>query len=716
MQVGAERREILELPSELVSQIAAGEVIERPASVVKELVENAVDAGAKTIDIRIEGGGLKRIVVSDDGCGIPKEELSLALRRHATSKIRNLFELENVESLGFRGEALASIDSVAAVSIQSRAVGSDRSWKIEGGEISPTAGTACGTRIEVRDLFYKTPARRKFMKSESTEAAHIVEQVVRIALANPTIRFTLASNNREVLNLPAEDAHEKRVLALLPSRLEINHRVVDAEAGAMGLVGVVGLPSAAKARADAQYLFVNGRFVRDRVFAHAVRTAYQDVLHGQSQPAYCLFLSLPPTEVDVNVHPTKSEVRFRDSSRVHAFVQKAVEEALAAPSAALQEKTSIPKGASTGTEVPSEGVTASLFGASMNAFPAEYRSMHSVKSPHRSEGPSARAVSAAMSLYGADYKTREEKCDAVPTAISVLPKSSTSAAVASMQTVSSKPTAFRDEVGPSASEYRSSTVFDAAASEKSSEASSDAAVMEAACAVLEASITNEAALPVSECAAAEKEVSASLRSPLPEEQAWGTLGRPLAQVAGIYILAENEEGLVIVDMHAAAERVAYERLKRDADAGTLPVQPLLIPHAIQVSGVEAATAEARAEELRSMGLDLSVAGERTLLIRSVPSVLSRAGGAELETMVREVLADFYTFGSSRLVLEHRNKILATMACHGSVRANHRLTTEEMNALLRAMERTERSDQCNHGRPTWTQVTLAELDKLFMRGR
>lgn len=726
MKESAARREIQELPSELISQIAAGEVIERPASVVKELVENAVDAGATSVEIRIEGGGLKRILVTDDGCGIPKEELGLALKRHATSKIRNLFELENVTSLGFRGEALASIDAVAAVSVQSLAEGATRTWKIEGGEVTPAAGTTRGTRIEVRDLFYKTPARRKFMKSETTEAAHIANQVSRIALANPQVSFRLWSNGRETLNLPASPDLEGRAMKILPSRLEVNHRVVDMEAGSMSLVGIVGLPAVAKAKADAQYLFVNGRFVRDRVFAHAVRAAYQDVLHGQLQPSYCLFLTIAPTEVDVNVHPTKTEVRFRDSGRIHAFVQKAVEAALA-PASASAEPTTAPKSSEPAVPSPAP-TTPSLF----DGFHAAVRATSSAPVPpapfhagstgfagrpaashHHSEMPSATAVEAALSLMEG---VRDEPSLPVREAVTA-PTEGAAPSIPPMPPTPPMPSE-TEVVATFAGAVSSSGAEDVWA-EPFAQAHGEAPAPLPVDTLPECGDVSPDDLPAAEPLqeAPEARSITSVPQPAAEPQPlWGMLGRPLAQVAGIYVLAENEEGLVIVDMHAAAERITYEKLKKDADEGRLPVQPLLIPQVMQATVTEVASAQTHADELRVMGLDLSPAGERSLVIRSVPSVISDVAGEELETMVREVLADLAEFGESRVVLEKRNHILATMACHGSVRANRRLTMEEMNALLRSMERTERSDQCNHGRPTWTQVTLAELDKLFMRGR
>ena len=501
----------------------------------------------------------------------------------------------------------------------------------------------------------------------------------------------------------------------------------------MSLVGIVGLPAAAKAKADAQYLFVNGRFVRDRVFAHAVRAAYQDVLHGQLQPSYCLFLTIAPTEVDVNVHPTKTEVRFRDSGRIHAFVQKAVETALA-PASASAEPTVAPKSSEPAASSPAP-TTPSLF----DGFHAAVRATSSAPVPpapfhagstgfagrpaashHHSEMPSATAVEAALSLMEgvrdepslpAQEPTPGQREAVTVSAEGAAPSTSLMPPTPPMPNDTEVERECAGVVAPSVSE----DVWAAPSAQAQGEVPAPLPVddlPESTGALVDDGSAAEVHHEVPEV-----RVAAPMPQPAAEPQPlWGMLGRPLAQVAGIYVLAENEEGLVIVDMHAAAERITYEKLKKDADEGRLPVQPLLIPQVMQATVTEVANAQAHADELRAMGLDLSPAGERSLVIRSVPSVISDVAGEELETMVREVLADLAEFGESRVVLEKRNHILATMACHGSVRANRRLTMEEMNALLRSMERTERSDQCNHGRPTWTQVTLAELDKLFMRGR
>jgi DNA mismatch repair protein MutL len=581
------RRAIRPLPDTLVSQIAAGEVVERPASIVKELVENAIDAGATRIEVRLEGGGIRRVLVVDDGGGIPRDELPLALARHATSKIASLHELESVLSLGFRGEALAAIASVAAVSITSREPDAPSAFRIEGesGAIEPAAGPP-GTRVEVADLFFKTPARRKFLRAEATELGHCIAQVERIAAAHPAVAFTVAHEGRVVRDLPATTLQE-RATALMPEEFAGASRAVDAQAGAIRLRGWVGLPTAARARADSQYFYVNGRYVRDKVLAHAVRAAYADVLHGQSQPMYVLFLEIDPTRVDVNVHPTKIEVRFRDSQAVHQFVLHAVQEALAqsarveAPAAAppAQRMPWPPRGAQ-----PALGIAQPV---------AEYLAMFA-------------------------------------------------------------PTAER---------------------------------------------------PVAATAAAEPPVEHGGED--------FPLGMALAQLHGIYVLAQNRAGLLLVDMHAAHERIVYEKLKRQLDARAIPQQRLLIPQVFAADAVDVATAEEHADTLAAVGFDLAPAAPTQLALRAVPALLAGADGPSL---ARDVLRDLREYGGSRVLTEHRNELLATLACHGAVRANRRLTLDEMNALLREMEATERADQCNHGRPTWIQLSIAELDKLFLRGR
>jgi DNA mismatch repair protein MutL len=576
------RRAIRVLPDPLVSQIAAGEVVERPASVVKELVENALDAGATRIEVRLEGGGIRRIVVSDDGCGIERDELPLALARHATSKIATLQDLERVASLGFRGEALAAIASVARVSITSRTATAAHAWRIdaENDAIEPAAGGP-GTRVEVADLFFRTPARRKFLRAESTELAHCVTQVERIAAAHPGVEFNVWHDGRAVLALPAATL-AARALKLMPEEFAGAQRTVDARAGPIALAGWVGLPTAARARADAQYFYVNGRFVRDKVLAHAVRAAYADVLHGQSQPIYALFLTIDPARVDVNVHPTKSEVRFRDPQAVHQFVLHAVQAALA-PAA----------------QVPAATPPAQLWPAWRGAQPAL-----AVEQP----------VAAYLTL-------------AAP----------------------------------------------------------------------------EGALA--------RETGTTLR-PL-EAHTDSPLGVALAQLAGIYILAQNRHGLVIVDAHAAHERIVYEKLKRQFEARELPQQRLLIPQMFAADALDVATAEEHADTLAAIGLDLAPASPTQLVLRALPALLA---GADGQVLARAVLRDLRQYGGSRVLTERRDELLATLACHGAVRANRRLTIDEMNALLREMEATERADQCNHGRPTWVQLSIGDLDRLFLRGR
>jgi DNA mismatch repair protein MutL len=585
------RRAIRPLPDVLVSQIAAGEVIERPASVVKELVENSLDAGASAIEVRLDGGGIRRIAVADNGAGIPSEELALALTRHATSKIASLEDLEAVESLGFRGEALASIASVADVTITSRVAGADSAFSVRGSEHRPVAAAGTtGTRIEVVDLFHATPARRKFLRAEATELGHCLAQVTRLAAAHPAVAFTVAHNGRTVLSLPAESPAE-RACRLLPDEFERAQREVNVETAGLRVSGWIGLPTASRARADAQYFYVNGRYVRDKVLTHAVRAAYADVLHGSSQPMYCLRLDIDPRRVDVNVHPTKIEVRFRESSAVHQLVMHAVQRALA-PSASTEADT---------------------------AAPAVLRTADPAPAPF---GASARQETLGVAQSVADYL-----------------------ALMAQRTPG---------VGVTPGTF--------------------------------ARAPDVAEMP---------------------------LGMALAQLAGIYILAQNAQGLVIVDMHAAHERIVYEKLKGQLDQHAIPQQRLLIPQVFSAPPLDLAATEEHAGLLAELGLDLSIASPTQLALRAVPALLANADGPQL---ARDVLRDLREFGGSRVLTEHRNELLGTLACHASVRANRRLTIEEMNALLREMEATERADQCNHGRPTWVQLTVGDLDRLFLRGR
>jgi DNA mismatch repair protein MutL len=579
------------LPDILISQIAAGEVVERPASVLKELVENSLDAGATRVDVQIEEGGVKLIRVADDGGGIAKEDLTLALARHATSKIGSLDDLERVVSYGFRGEALASIASVARIGITSRQAGDGHAWKIDGAtaNIAPAA-LAAGTVIEVADLYFNTPARRKFLKSEATEYGHCDEVLRRMALARPAVAFSLSHNKSAKLRLAAAngDGGARRARDILGDEFFEHSRTVEASAGPLRLSGFAALPAYSKASRDAQYFFVNGRFVRDKLLAHAAREAYADILHGARHPAYCLFLELDPAGVDVNVHPAKTEVRFRDGRGVHQFVFHALSRALAQP---LGDAPRVPSAAT-----PAPGP----------AFAAYRQAALGVAEP--AARPYLEFVQAAFA-------------DAA---------------------VSPQPTFPATAVGEAP-----------------------------------------------------------------------PLGYAIAQLHGIYILAQNGTGLVLVDMHAAHERILYEKLKHVVDAGPPASQPLLIPALMSASAIELATAEEHAGTLARLGFEVSTAGPQQLAVRAAPALVA---GGEVAALARALLAELREQPASRVLETRRNELLATMACHGAVRAHRSLALPEMNALLRQMEDTERADQCNHGRPTWVQLSMADLDKLFMRGK
>jgi DNA mismatch repair protein MutL len=599
------RRPIRELPSELVSQIAAGEVVERPASVVRELLDNAIDADATSIVVRLSGGGIRAIAIEDDGQGISADELAAALRRHATSKIATLADLEGVATMGFRGEALAAIASVAAVELTSRAADAAHATTIDArtGEMRPAA-RAGGTTVDVRELFFNTPARRKFLKSEATELAHCVEAVRRHALARPDLAFAVWHDGKPVARW-ARTGGGDRAAEVLGAAFVEHSRDVAVDLGGLAIFGRTGTPESARARADLQYVYVNGRHVRDKLIAHAVRAAYDDVLHGGRQPAYLLFLTVAPERVDVNVHPAKVEVRFRDPREVHEAVRKAIIATLAASPAAR-----------------------SATGAGASASPAATLQGAILQRPLR-------------------WPEHGDVANGLRVAEPPLSWHATAAAGAALSQSAS--------VAPSL-------------------ADADSAPADA--------------------------------------QDW-PLGRALAQVAGAFILAENSRGLVIVDMHAAHERIVYERLKASLDVAPPARQPLLVPTSFAASTAEIATAEAHAETLCSLGLDLTPIGSTTLALRSVPAALA---GGDVVALARTVLAELADVGSSEALVRARDELLSTMACHGAVRANRSLTLPEMNALLRDMERTDRADQCNHGRPTWRQITLAELDRLFWRGR
>ena len=572
------------LPELLISQIAAGEVVERPASALKELMENSLDAGAQAIAVQLAGGGAKLIKVTDDGHGIARDEIKLALARHATSKIGSLEDLERVATLGFRGEALASMASVSHLTLTSRRAGEKHAWTVTASGSGMTraapAALPAGTSIEVRDLYFNTPARRKFLKSEPTEYAHCDEAFKRVALSRPDASFSLQHNGRAQWHLKPQPL-AARIGALLGEDFNTAAIAIDEASAGLRITGAIGLPSQARSSRDAQYVFVNGRTVRDKLASHAIRQAYQDVLHHDRHPAYVLFLEIDPAQVDVNVHPTKTEVRFRDPRAVHQFIFHALNKALA--------------GATAGAGAARSPVMAPAVGG----FPAPMRQ-------------------AAMALSAAEPSVFYE-------------------------------TLFRK--------------------------------------------------PVPEMPAPEAEEA--------------PLGYALAQLSGIYVLAQNRHGLVIVDMHAAHERLLYEKLKGMLDQREIPMQPLLVPVTFPAEPLDVATAEEHGEVLRTIGFDIAAASPRSLIVRAVPAPLA---DADARSLANDVLREVRETGASRVLTERRNELLGTMACHAAVRANRKLTVPEMNALLREMEATERSGQCNHGRPTWHQISVAELDKLFMRGR
>jgi len=578
------------LPELLISQIAAGEVVERPASVLKELLENSLDAGAARIDVQLEEGGVRLIRVADDGSGIAPEDLAPALARHATSKIASLADLERVGSYGFRGEALASIASVARVTLTSRQASQPHASRLRSDNcVVEPAALAAGTVIEVADLYFNTPARRKFLKTEATEFAHCDEVLRRMALARPDVAFTLGHNGSAKRRLAPAD-FPRRAKEIIGEDFFPHARALDVTAGALRLFGLAALPAYSRSGRDEQYFFVNGRFVRDKLLAHAARQAWADILHGARHPAYVLFLELDPAGVDVNVHPAKTEVRFRDARGIHQFVFHALQRALATPLAAV---------ASSDQGVPAPAPTGYLHARQAGLGVGE---------------PAARSY-----------------LEFAHAAFSVAPTG-----VAPAPTLAQQP----DDGMP-------------------------------------------------------------------------RLGYAIAQLQGVYILAENSSGLVLVDMHAAHERILYEKLKHSLDDGAPATQSLLVPLLISASEAEMATAGEQAETLARLGIAVAAAGPHELAVRSLPALL--AGGNPVD-LVRSLLRDLAEHPASRVVEAQRNELLSTMACHGAVRAHRVLSLPEMNALLRQMEETERADQCNHGRPTWVQLSMTELDRLFMRGR
>ncbi|WP_292455660.1 DNA mismatch repair endonuclease MutL [Methylibium sp.] len=642
--VASARRPILELPDELISQIAAGEVVERPASVVRELIDNALDAGAHDITVKLLAGGVRAITVEDDGAGIEATELALSVKRHATSKIASLHELESVATMGFRGEALAAIVSVAEVAITSRTQTAPHAQRLDArsGELA-AAARSVGTSVEVRELFFSTPARRKFLKTDATELAHCLEAVRRHALVRPDVGFTVWHEGRLVARWRAADPDE-RMRDILGEEFMARSCLLAAREGLLRIAGRVGLPDVARTRADQQYVYVNGRHVRDKLIAHGARAAFDDVLHGGRQPAYLLFVDIAPDRVDVNVHPTKTEVRFRDAREVHQAVRYAVEDALALPRTQAAPST------------PFESTAPAIW----NPMPMQ----------------------SSLGLGAASYAQRAGSGQS------------------------------------SSGEVRERSTFGALWG----------ATARAAGSAVAADV-NGANAPGTDTAAqgtGQPGVGAGTREPghAPagaepfahyEPDAW-PLGRAVAQLGGIYILAENAQGLVIVDMHAAHERVVYERLKaglEQTQAARIEAQPLLIPATFSATPTEVATAEQHTDALARLGLDIAPLSPGVLAVRAQPAALAGGDGAEL---ARSVLAELARFDASHAIERAQHEILSSMACHGAVRANRRLTLDEMNALLRDMETTARADQCNHGRPTWRQVTIRELDALFMRGR
>jgi len=623
---------IRQLPEILINQIAAGEVVERPASVVKELVENALDAGATRVDIDLEEGGVRLIRIRDDGGGIAPEELPLAVSRHATSKIASLDDLEAVATLGFRGEALPSIASVSRFTLSSRRAGDAHgsSLQIEGGrlgEVTPRAH-AQGTTVEVRELFYNVPARRKFLRAERTELGHIEEWLRSLALARPDVELRVSHNGKASRRYKPGDLYsDARLGETLGEDFAHQALRVDHSGAGLRLHGWIAQPHYSRASTDQQYLYVNGRSVRDRSVAHAVKMAYGDVLFHGRQPAYVLFLELDPTRVDVNVHPAKHEVRFRDSRLIHDFVYRTLKEALAETRAGMVAAgTQVHATQSAATAAPAYGLPASAEGGG---------------------GGYALAGAGGGAALGTDWRPQQS-----PLGLRVAEAPSAYAAL-----YATPPGAAERTLPPMPSEH---------------------------------------GLPVT---AADSGVP--------------PLGYAIAQLHGIYILAENAEGLIVVDMHAAHERIGYERLKTAHDGMGLHAQPLLVPSTLAVGERDADTAEREADTLTSLGFEITRAGPGALHVRSIPALLAHA---DPDALLRDVLTDLREHGQSRRIASARDELLSTMACHGAVRANRRLTVPEMNALLRDMEITERSGQCNHGRPTWARFSLAEIDRWFLRGR
>jgi len=639
------RRPIAELAQELISQIAAGEVVERPASVVRELVDNALDAQSRGITVRLQSGGVRLISVEDDGVGISQEELALALKRHATSKISNLNDLESVASMGFRGEALAAIASISELMISSRPQNQAQAMALQArsGELSVVA-RGLGTTVEVRELFFSTPARRKFLKTDATELAHCVEAVRRHALVRPQVSFSIYAEGKLLEQWRASgqaNAFDKRVADVLGAEFLANSVTLDHVENSIRVYGRVGLPASARSRSDQQFSYVNQRYVKDKVINHAVRAAYQDVLHGQKQPVYVLFIEIDPKRVDVNVHPTKIEVRFRESREIHQLVLHAIERALAAP----------------------------RLGTHIDAF-------------ERQEGSAKEEATS-----GTTFSSPQNDARGLSTQ-GTLPKAWSSPGPAWQQS--------RMDL----SAHQLSQVERMWGPRHPSPLATSMSVV--------ASVLP----PDDEQVSIEPKVLASESSLSNAQQDW-PLGRALAQLHGVYLLAENAQGLILVDIHAAHERIVYERLKTQLDAQAIASQSLLIAQSFAATDEEMVIAQENSESLRELGFDVSALSTKTLVIRAVPAPLV---DGDLVSLARSVLHELSLNTGQFVVEQARNELLATMACHGAVRANRQLTLQEMNELLRQMEVTERSDQCNHGRPTWQALSMKSLDALFLRGR
>ncbi|OBU85285.1 DNA mismatch repair endonuclease MutL [Chromobacterium subtsugae] len=631
-------KRIQRLPDHLVNQIAAGEVVERPASALKEMLENSLDAGSTRISVDLAQGGIKLIRVTDNGAGIAADDLPLALDRHATSKIASLDDLESVGTLGFRGEGLASVASVSRLTLVSRPQDADHAHQIIAidGTLHPVEPAAHphGTSVEVVDLYFNTPARRKFLKSENTEYAHCVATFERIALAHPHVEFLLRHNGKVAWRLPSQSA-EDRVAALLGKDFVAAAIPLDSQAGPLALTGFVASPTYSKASRDAQYFYVNGRFVRDKTAQHALRQAYRDVLHHDRHPAYALFFTLEPSGVDVNVHPTKIEVRFRESQAVHQFLFHSVHKALAGTSAGAAPTVQVEGAEPAAPQLP-RGESAPLF-----ASPAPRPASSGAPAPqafqyHQQQSIPLNVAREAVGVYDKMFGGLREEERALSRAEPAMPSPA-------------------------------------------------------------------APLPH----------PAMLAMPAHDENGIPPLGFALAQLHGVYILSQCAEGLILVDMHAAHERIVYERLKTALESDAIPQQPLLLPVSFAADRMEVATAHEHGEEMKRLGVELAPLSPTQIAVRGVPVWLKDGDPVDL---ARAVLKDVREFGLTQVLTERRNELLATMACHGAVRANRQLTLPEMNALLRDMEATERSGQCNHGRPTWSRLTMRDLDKLFMRGQ